>query len=125
MAARWPAGHGADEVLAVTGSLGCRVSGVVCTVIQASSGSDFRIACISAASWARHRPSARPAGQRPQPQQVSLPGQLVRAFASRALVSSTVWSGVPSGMVTVKVVRNSVAPGLASRPGRSGAGRAG
>src|SRR6185437_3434632 len=31
---------GAGQVLAVAGSLGCRVSGLVCTVSQASSGSD-------------------------------------------------------------------------------------
>jgi hypothetical protein len=29
---------------------GCRVSGLVCMLIQESSGSDFRIACIWAAS---------------------------------------------------------------------------
>src|ERR1017187_3776456 len=107
-------GHGVGQVLAVAGSLGCRVSGLVWTVIQASSGSDFRIACISAASWARQRPSERPSpGSVHSRSRCPCPASSYARSASRALVSSTVWAGVSSGMVTVKVVRNSVAPGLA------------
>ena len=51
--------YGAGQVLAVAGSRGCWVSGVVCTVIQAFSGSNFRIASISPAFRARQRPSER------------------------------------------------------------------
>jgi hypothetical protein len=41
----------------IAGSLGCRLSGVVSTVIHGSRGSDFKIACISAGFPAFHRPA--------------------------------------------------------------------
>jgi hypothetical protein len=65
--------------LVSTGPLGCGVSGVVCTLIQAYSGSDARIACIPAESGALPRAQrAALAGQRPESLQESLPGELPR-----------------------------------------------
>ena len=117
------AGSG-HEVLSA-GSLGCGLSGVVSTVIHGSRGSDFNIACISAGFPAFHRPSARDGpGSRHSRSRCPCPASSFARSASRASVSSTTWPGVPSGMTVVKVVRNSVAPFLAGRPGRSGAARA-
>ena len=72
----------------IAGSLGSGDSGVVSMVIQGASGSDARIACIRAASRAWYRPSARPSWQRPQPEQVSLAGQVARGLrlAGRGVV---------------------------------------
>jgi tetratricopeptide (TPR) repeat protein len=70
---------------------------------------------------ARQRPSERPSpGSAHSRSRCPCPASSCARSASRALVSSTAWAGVPSGTATVKVVRNSVTPGLASSAGSFG-----
>ena len=104
------------------GSLGWGVSGVVCVLRYGYCGSDSRIACISAASSARHRPSADDtpclAGRAHSRVRLPcLPSSRARS-ASRALASSTSWAGVPAGTAGVKVTKNSAA----ASPGRESVG---
>ena len=121
------------QLLVSAGSLGCGVSGVVCALIQASNGSEARIGCILPVSWACPRPSAR---QRPGSVQsrrrCPCPASSRARSASRAVVASTVSPGVPAGMLTVNMIRNSL-PRLLARvfrasqfagPGHSGAAKA-
>src|SRR5258706_3599383 len=86
----------------IAGSLGCGDSGVVSTAIQGASGSDARIASIWAASRAWYRPSARPSGRAHSRSRCPCPARSCAACASRALVSCTVWPGVPGGTARLK-----------------------
>ena len=102
------------------------MSGVVCTVIQASSGSDFRITCIAAASWACHRPSARPSpGSRHSRRRRPWLASSLALSASPASVAATALAGVPAGMEMVKAVKNSVAPAVGGSAGSFGCGASG
>ncbi len=52
------------------------------------------------------------AGQRPEPFQVCLRGELSRPICFEPRVASTVSAAVSAGMSTVNVVKNSPPPGL-------------
>jgi hypothetical protein len=69
------------EAMVIAGSLGCRLSGVVSTVIHRPRRSDFKIACISAGFRAFHRPSAQRHG-----------GQDLLKLAAGSLRRALVWS---------------------------------
>ena len=64
-------------------------------------------------------------GQLPQPLQMPLPRQLLRARSLARLGFSTAWPEVRPGMLTRKVVRNSLIPAAESRAGLFGWGESG
>ena len=102
---------------------GCRVSGLVSTFIQASTGSEWgrRTAFVHGLPQAQCAPAPESLHSR-----IRWPCRASSAArsASSASVSATASAGVPGGTMMVNVVRNSGNASFAARAGHSGVARA-